>query len=477
MKGLLYLCFIVLTLGFLADITARAQNTDSTHASQRQDGEQRDQDDQNGSHDHENHPMPNTNGHDSSSTMPVMDMEAHDMDMQPHTFLEAVQHHGVSGTDIEPVSTPGAMLMSMKGNWMLMLHGVAFLADFQQTGPRGSDKLFSTNWIMPMAQRTFGSGTLTLRTMLSFEPATVTHRFYPELFQQGETAFGKPIVDGQHPHNFFMELAAIYDLKLGEKTLLSFYGAPVGDPAIGPPAYPHRASASEDPLATLGHHLQDSTHIADDVITVGVAHGIARLEASGFHGREPDENRWDLDSGKIDSWSTRLTVNPGRNWSGQYSFAHLASPEALHADENVDRMTASIAYNRPLANGNWASLLLWGRNKSQPTGLVWNSYLAESTLRFAGSNYVWGRLENVDRTSELLLKNVVEPVNFEETIIGRVKASTIGYDRDLKLIPRLSTAIGAQATFYGTPNSLKGVYGQHPVGVVVFMRVRLAPTR
>ncbi len=397
--------------------------------------------------------------------------------MQPLSMLEAVQDHDLSGTDVQAVSTPSPMLMKAAGNWMLMLHGVAFLSDTQQSGPRGSDKLFSTNWIMPMAQHTDGVGTFTFRAMFSLEPATVTQRRYPELFQQGETAFGKPIVDGQHPHDFLMELAAIYDLKLGERNLLSLYAAPVGDPAMGPPASPHRVSASEDPLTPLGHHLQDSTHIAADVLTLGFTHRMFRIEASAFHGREPDENRWDLDSGKLDSWSTRLTVNPRQNWSAQYSYGHLVSPEALHPDENIGRMTASIAYNRPLANGNWASLLLWGRNKNQPSGLIWNSYLAESTWHFAGRNNVWGRIENVDRTNELLFNNTFEPPTFEETIIGRVKAFTAGYDREVPLISHLSTAIGGQITAYGAPDSLKPVYGARPVGILLFARVRLASKR
>jgi hypothetical protein len=116
----------------------------------------------------------------------------------------------------------------------------------------------------------------------------------------------------------------------------------VGDPAMAPAAYPHRASAAENPMAPLGHHLEDSTHIADDVITAGVTYRGVRLEASGFHGREPDEDRWDMDAGKIDSWSTRLTVSPAQNWSVQYSIAHLTSPEANHPEEDVRRMTASI---------------------------------------------------------------------------------------------------------------------------------------
>jgi hypothetical protein len=399
--------------------------------------------------------------------MPALQMN---MNAQPANFVEAIRRHSTSGTSAEPNSTPTPMLMTMKGNWMLMFHGEAFLNVLQQSGARGSDKVFSTNWFMPMAQRQLGPATFTVRTMLSFELGTVTKRYYPELFQQGEIAFGKPIVDGQHPHDFIMELAALYDLKVGENGLLSLYFAPVGDPAMGPTAYPHRASASEDPIASLGHHLEDSTHIADEVITSGITYKIARFEASGFHGREPDEFRWDIDSGKIDSWSVRATVNPAQNWSAQYSFAHLTSPEALHPDEDIDRMTASVMYNRPFSWGNWASTLLWGRNRTSD-GLVWNGYLAESTLRFAERNYVWGRVENVDRTNELLFRNVLEPPNFKESIIGRVKAYTVGYDRDF-FFPHLAVAPGAQLTFYSTPDTLKAQYESHPVGAVVFLRIR-----
>src|ERR1035437_2110609 len=180
--------------------------------------------------------------------------------MQASSFVEAIENHATSGTSVEPDSTPVPMMMSMYGGWMWMLHGEAFVNAIQQSGPRGGDKVFSTNWIIPMAQRDLGPGKLTLRTMLSLEPATVTERRYPELFQVGETAFGKAIVDGQHPHDLFMEIAALYDIKLAQDALLSFYAAPVGDPAIGPTAYPHRTPAAEDPLAPLGHHLEDSTH-------------------------------------------------------------------------------------------------------------------------------------------------------------------------------------------------------------------------
>ncbi len=388
------------------------------------------------------------------------------------SFIDVLQEHSTSGTDAEPDSTPSGMLMASKGSWTFMLHGEGFLNEIQQSGPRGAGKLFSTNWVMPMAQRKFGQSTLTLRTMLSLEPATISDRRYPELFQQGETAYGLPIVDGQHPHDFFMELAALYDYRISETTLLSLYIAPAGDPALGPVAYPHRASASEDPVAPLGHHLQDSTHISDDVVTVGVAYRTVRLEASGFHGREPDESRWSIQAGPIDSWSTRMTVNPAHDWSLQYSIGQLHSPEALQPTEDVRRMTASVMYNRPIRNGNWASMILWGRNQSLSDGNVGNGYLLESTLAFRSRNYAWTRIENVDRTNELLLGETALPSDFVERYFTRVQAYTLGYDREVGKMRHVSMAVGGQVTLYGIPQVLVGNYGSHPVGIVAFLRVR-----
>ncbi len=413
--------------------------------------------------------MPGMDG----TQMPGMNMGGPElMTMHPETYPQEIVLHAGSGTSAEPDSTPVPMLMTKKGKWNLMFHANVFVLDEQQSSPRGGDKFFSTNWFMGMAQRALGPGVFTARAMLSLEPATITGREYPLLFQQGETAFGKPIVDGQHPHNFFMEIAALYDLKLGKNGLLSFYAAPIGDPAIGPIAYPHRASASEDPLAPLGHHQEDSTHIAEDVVTVGATYRIARIEASGFHGREPNESRWNISQGKIDSWSTRLTLQPGKNWSGQYSYGRIASPEALFPNEDQERMTASAMYNRPFHNGNWASSLIWGRTKSLEDNSKFNSYAFESTLRFATHNHVWTRIENAERSSELLLGENPLPPNFTEMPIGRVQGYTVGYNRGLDFVPHFSSAIGLQATVYGVPENLKAIYGSHPAGVAVFVRFR-----
>ena len=448
MQGILLRCWMVLLALSLAAASARAQ----------QDGKTDD--------------MQGTPGM-ADMQMPGMTMDGSGpMNMHPQTFVEEILRHAGSGTSAEPDSTPVPMLMVAKGKWTLMFHANVFVLDEQQFGARGGDKFFSTNWFMGMAQRSAGPGVFTARAMLSLEPATVTGRQYPLLFQQGETAFGKPIADGQHPHNLFMEIAALYDLKLGTHGLLSFYAAPVGDPAIGPIAYPHRASAAENPVAALGHHQEDSTHIADGVVTLGLAYRFARIEASGFHGREPDENRWTISQGKIDSWSTRLTIQHGKNWSGQYSYGRIASPEALFPSEDQERMTASIMYNRPFHGGDWASSLIWGRTKSVEDQSIFNSYALESTMRFLTRNHVWTRIESAERSNELLLGENPLPPNFVERPIGQVQAYTAGYDRDFDFIPRLAAALGAQVTLYGVGENLKAIYGPHPAGVAVFIRLR-----
>ena len=456
--------------------------------------------------------------HGMPADMPGMNMDDDDsMMMPPRDLIGSILNHMSSGTSAEPPSTPQFRWMDYRSGWMLMLHGNAFLADIQQhaepnpaglaagqgtslglafpdTRHRGSDKLFSTNWIMPMAMRKLGPGQLTVRTMLSFEPATVTGRNYPELFQQGETAYGKPIVDGQHPHDFFMELAALYDIRLGEHALLSFYGAPIGDPAIGPTAYPHRWSASEDPIAALGHHQQDSTHIAFNVLTVGFTYRGLRFEQSGFHGAEPDERHWRFQPSPnglaLDSYASRVTFTPAPNWTAQYSWAHIASPEALYPGEDQARQTASVMYNRPLGaksspdnmsnlhSGNLAATLIWGRTRSLDPAHAsspQNSYLAEASLQFATRNYAWFRAENAGRSNELLLTpGTPLPSGFEEAPIGHVAAYTVGYDREFHIAPHLRTPPGAQVTGYSTPRALTPIYGDHPFGSVAHIRFRIA---
>jgi hypothetical protein len=358
------------------------------------------------------------------------------------------------------------MLMKHYGNWNAMFMGQGFLSDTQQSGPRGGDKLHGPNWFMGSIEHRVGSqGALEGELMLSLDPATITNRSYPLLFQTGETAYGLPLVDAQHPHNFVMALGFRYTRRLGADTILDAYVAPVGDPALGPVAYPHRASALELPQATISHHLQDSTHVADDVVTVGLARHKFKVEASGFHGTEPGENRWIIESGAIDSWSGRAWWFPTPRWAAQFSMGRIAHPERLEPGDQV-RVTASVEYTRPTAGGNWSTSLIWGRTHSTATLQNLNAYLAESVLRIRHMNFVAGRFELADK-NELFGGTSLAGRTF------RVGAYTIGYTRDIPLFRELETGIGANFTAYSLPDTIKPFYGDRPVGGNIFLRIRL----
>ncbi|HTM51775.1 MAG TPA: hypothetical protein VL285_23935 [Bryobacteraceae bacterium] len=374
-----------------------------------------------------------------------------------------------SGTSLNPESWPMPMLASRSGSWNFMFMGQAFLMDTQQSGARGGDKFFAPNWFMGSAERSLGRGSIMLQTMFSLDPATVTNRSYPLLFQTGETAFGKPLVDAQHPHDLFMNLGVHYARPLGKSSMLQLYYAPVGDPALGPVAFPHRASAAELPQASLGHHWQDSTHIAANVATVAIKHKWLRLEASGFHGTEPDENRWNIDWGAMNSYSGRVSVFPGKNWMGQFSMGKLIAPEP-YEEGDVVRTTASLHYTRPAAKGNaWSTSLIWGRNRKTASGhgaaeRHLNSYLLETLVPLSPKNFITGRAELVDK-DEL----------FDAERPFRIGAYTAGYTRDVAVSKYLVAGLGANVTTYALPEALKSSYGNHPWGVSVYARFRLKP--
>ena len=385
------------------------------------------------------------------------------------TLRDNVLRHMGSGTSLEPNSSVPPMLMRMSGNWMEMLHGEASIAEQQQTGPRGHDKLFSVNWAMLMAQRSKGRSEWTLRAMLSLEPATITGRYYPELFQQGETAFGKAIVDGQHPHDLFMELAALYDAKIGEHGLVTLYVAPVGDPTLGPVAFPHRMSAESDPLAPLAHHEQDSTHIAYDVITGGLTWDSLRVEASGFRGREPGENRWTIEAGAVDSWSARATAASAKDWAAQYSLGRLHSPEALHPGEDVLRQTASISFHHAWKPVELDATAVWGRNHTMGTDVNANGYLLEAEARLRAAIGLDAHRERRphDRLAGRGGSAGGDCCGSRAGITlaaMRIASGTVDWS---------ALELGAQATLYATPPRLLSEYGAHPVGVAGILHFRI----
>lgn len=387
-----------------------------------------------------------------------------------------------SGTSLQPSTSPGYMWHWMKDDWMIMAHGDLKAGLNHQGGPRGVNKAESQNWFMLMAERQAGPGRLLLRGMFSAEPLTAPKRGFPELFQTGETYNGRPIIDAQHPHDLFMELAAAYNIRLSENVALNFYGGPVAEPALGPVAFMHRMSASENPAAPLSHHWQDSTHITHGVLTAGITAWRLRFESSIFHGAEPDENRKDIEMGKLDSWSGRVWFTPTPNWTMQFSYGHLVNPEAV-IPGNLRRLTGSIAYNRSWSEGNWATSLIWGRNHEVHGNS--NAYLLESTANFLDKNYLYTRMELVDKPG-LLEENIFgRPGTDEFHPIGngfefgehfdrffRVGAFTFGGVRDIVADPKLRVGIGADVTFYHVPEGLKSIYGLHPTTFHVFVRLR-----
>jgi mono/diheme cytochrome c family protein len=424
--------------------------------------------------DHAGHDMSKMSGnHDMSSMMTTITGG-------PFQSMHAIG----SGTSLLPATTPGYMLHWMNGDWMIMAHGDVKLGFNHQGGPRGVNKAESQNWLMLMAERNAGGGRLMLRGMFSAEPWTAPRRGFPELFQTGEDYKGRPIIDAQHPHDLFMELAAGYTLAVSEKVSINIYGGPVAEPALGPVAFMHRASASENPAAPLGHHWHDSTHIAHGVFTAGVTAGRFKIESSIFRGAEPDENRKTIDFGKLDSYSSRLWFTPTPDWTMQVSYGYLTNPEALEPG-NLKRWTASIHHNRAWEDGNWASSLIWGRN-SEEHGKS-NAYLFESTANFKDKNYLFTRLELGDKIG-LLQENIfgraglVDDHHSDE--IGsdehsslaeqwnRVGAFTFGGVRDIVASPKLRLGIGASATFYHVPDPLKPVYGSSPTSFQIFLRFR-----
>ena len=387
------------------------------------------------------------------------------MNMEERASFELPSPHEGSGTSWQPASVSGHDWMWMRNDWELMAHGVIFIDYNQPGGPRGAGKAESVNWGMLMEQHRLGRGTIVFREMFSAESLTAPHPGFPELFQTGETYHGEPLIDHQHPHNVFAELAALYTVPLGKKLSWEVYGGPSAEPALGPVTYIHRASASELPMAPLSHHLQDSTHTSFGVITTGFVIDRVKLEASAFNGREPNEQRWSIQLAALDSWSGRASIAPARNWTAQYSIGRLEHPEALEPGSQW-RQTASVEYNRPLGSGSWASSLVWGRVHKIATGVNLNSYLLESTLNFRQRNYAFSRLELVDKDE--LFPQVAVLSTY------RIGAYTFGGVRDLISDKAWQLGLGADVTFYSKPAALDAAYGRQPVSFQIFLRLRPA---
>lgn len=359
-------------------------------------------------------------------------------------------------------------LMVPLGHGGFMFHENVFAGYDWFASDRPGRKFVSVNSAMAMAWHPLGPGELTGRLMLSAEPLTVGKSGYPLVLQSGETADGQPLHDRQHPHDLFMEVAVQYAFPVSDSVGVEVYLAPSGEPALGPTAYPHRISAMSDPLAPIGHHWQDATHISFGVISAGVFTRNIKLEGSWFNGREPDENRWNFDVRLPDSYSGRLSWNPNEHWNAQMSYGYLRSPERLEPEVSVHRVTASGTYNSRMGEeANWATTLVFGEN-IEDDGHATGSALLETNWNLDGHHVAFGRVEYVRKTAhDLALPENESRSSFDVALLG------LGYAYYLGPFGALMPAVGARGTVGFVPETLEPVYGSRaPLGAIFFVQLR-----
>lgn len=378
---------------------------------------------------------------------------------------------GTARLPANETTSHGAMI-GLGGDASLMLHGYVWPVYTSQTGPRGDDKFYAQTMAMATVSAPFEGGRFTARTMLSLEPA-MRRDGYPNLFATGEVAYGEPLVDRQHPHDFVMELSGRVDLDIAEKTTAFLYGGAVGEPALGPSAFMHRASARYNPESPITHHWFDATHIVYGVVTAGIAAPRWQLEASAFRGREPDERRWNIEEPRLDSWSIRASFAPSPAWLIQASYGQLESPEELHPDEDENRTTASVHYN----NGAGLSAMLAFSNK-QPiedhdggegghSADALTAWLGEVNWDIDRHHTLFGRIENVANAE--LFPDETSPLHDQ---VFRVTKFQAGYAYRIPVGP-VNLALGGTIAAFAKPEALDPSYGRNPMGYTLFARFSL----
>lgn len=401
------------------------------------------------------------------AVLPAAAAAQHDMTSMMDGPLGVSHVRMGSGTTWMPDNSAMHANHKMWGDWTIMLHGVAFGQYDYQGSKRGDDQFGVIDWEMLMAMRAVGSGMLHLHGMVSLEPLTIGAKGYPLLLQTGESYKGQPLHDRQHPHDAVMELAAMFQQPIARNLAVELYGGIAGEPALGPVAFMHRPSAQSDPLAPLGHHWQDATHISFGVMTAGLYSRSWKVEGSVFNGREPDENRWNLDMRRLDSYSGRVTVNPNQEWSAAAWYGYLASPEELHPDESVRRYGASLLHGgRGVRGGMWSSMLLFGANAYE--GRSRPSAVAESNLEIGLRNTVFARAEFVRKGAEdLVLEGIDTDRQFD------VKSLVLGYVHEIASIHGATIGVGGRGSVSFVPDALGKFYGTPaPKGIDFYVRIR-----
>ncbi len=404
------------------------------------------------------------------------DHSGHDMPdgiaMPSHAYSRSLpMNRNASGTAWNPDASPMYMWLKQTDKTGWMFHGSIFLrythTDLFGAGNRGAERLSFPNWFMVMMNRKLGKrGLLNTTAMISLDRFTETGNGYPLLFQSGETWKGIRLVDRQHPHDLFSSLSVGYTHMLNNDIdLFGYFGYP-GEPALGAPAFMHRVSAMNDPDAPLGHHWQDATHITFGVATAGFRYKQFKAEGSVFTGREPDENRYDFDKMRFDSWSYRISYNPTASWALQFSQGFIHEPEALEPGKDITRTTASVLFAKGISKDRHISTaLIWGLNDKGEDHKE-HSLLAEGNFQFQ-KNALFGRYEFIQKsTEELELEDELGHQAFN------VHTFSAGYNRHLFSKGALELTAGSKITFNLPANNLKPLYGEMPLGFQVYLQIR-----
>lgn len=372
-----------------------------------------------------------------------------------------------SGTAWQPDVSPHAGVHVTRGDWMLMGHVLLNGVYDWQEGPRGDEKAFVSGMVMGMARRDLSNGdALQFRAMLSPDPF-MGKRGYPLLLAAGETADGEhPLVDRQHPHDLFMELSASYSHRLTDKDSVFLYAGLPGEPAFGPPAFMHRLSIMDSPEAPISHHWLDSTHIVFGVVTGGFIHDSWKVEVSGFKGREPDEQRYDIESPKLDSTAVRVSWNPTQNWSLQASWADAKSVEQLEPDEDTTKWSASAIYTVPLGDkGWWSTTAAWGR-RSASHGEQLDAWVLESAVK---PNDAWTVFARAERTET----NELESDHGHHGPTYTVGKASVGAVRDFRVAENVKFGFGGLVAKNWVPSGLEASYDGDPLGAMAFVRLKI----
>ena len=396
--------------------------------------------------------------------------QEHQLDAAAETLFPS---RDSSGTAWLPERTPMYGFHRQRGPWEVMLHGNTFLQYLYESGEehRRAQQVGSINWFMGMARRPLAGGRVGIRGMFSLEPFTIGGCGYPVLLATGETCDGDTIHDRQHPHDLFMELAVEYDRPLAPGLRWSLYAGPAGEPALGPPAFPHRLSAMANLLAPIGHHWLDATHITYGVLTAGVYSNRWKGEASLFNGREPDEQRTDLDLAALDSFSGRIWLMPTDRLAFQLSAGRLVEAEAAHDDAgarvDVTRTTASATYHAALAaSGFLATTIGWGVNRELDE--TTNAFTAEAVATPDSINTWFARLEVAEKAAHDLHITEAEGI----FTVARFQA---GYVRYLSARRGFQPGLGGSVSWSVVPEPLAPRYsGRVAPGFGLFLTVRPA---